>query len=108
MNANINTTAFGNVFRACFTPVKNINMPRQVSLHPAYVPMCGAFDVSPTDEELLNIQPFRDKMNNILPSDSWPAALAEDRVIDIGRKMEVTMVRPIGTENEKLPVLVYL
>lgn len=83
-------------------------MPRQVSLHPAYVPMCGAFDVSPTDDELLNIQPFRNKMNNILPSDSWPAALAEDRVIDIGRKMEVTLVRPIGTENEKLPVLVYL
>ncbi|KAJ8659940.1 hypothetical protein O0I10_004166 [Lichtheimia ornata] len=84
-------------------------MPRQVTLHPAYEPMCGAFDISPTDNDLLNIQAFRDRNNNILPTDSWPDALAEDRVLEIaGRKMEVTLVRPIGTENERLPVLVYL
>ena len=84
-------------------------MTRSTPIHPAYVDSIKVRDASPLLHQVKDFDAFNKAVDEHCATFKVPDVIEEDRTVEIkGKALKLTLLRPLGTEKEVLPVILYL
>lgn len=81
---------------------------RSTPLHPAYVDSIKSRDAGPFLHQIKDLDAFNKAFDEYCATLKLPDVIVEDRVVEFnGRTLDLRFLRPLGTENEVLPVIIF-
>lgn len=83
-------------------------MTRAIPIHPAYVDSVKARDAAPLLHQIKDFEEFNKAVDAHCATFKVPEVIEEDRKVEFnGKTLDLTLLRPLGTEKEVLPVIIF-
>lgn len=83
-------------------------MTRAIPIHPAYVDSVKARDAAPLLHQIEDFEAFNKVVDAHCATFKVPEVIEEDRKVEFnGKTLDLTLLRPLGTEKEVLPVIIF-
>lgn len=83
-------------------------MTRAIPIHPAYVDSVKARDAAPLLHQIKDFEEFNKAVDAHCATFKVPKVIEEDRKVEFnGKTLDLTLLRPLGTEKEVLPVIIF-
>lgn len=79
-----------------------------IPLHPAYVDCIKSRDAGPFLHQIKDLGAFNKAFDEYCATLKLPEVIVQDRAVEFnGRTLDLRLLRPLGTENEVLPVIIF-